>query len=219
MGSRAVALVCRDLAAAAQARFGAPGDDAGAVWTRTGRPFFARAADRRAGRAAARRGRGGRPVRRARTRPGCCWTPNCCRGAPRPGSCCATSTPRSGAAARAALPAAVEVLEQAAAAGLDVAGLLERTRARERQRRGIHRRLPALLLADRRAGGSPDRSVPAARHRGRGASLAAARLAPGRRRPAGRGRPRSCRAHPPHRCRTRPTRASVGSGHRLVVRS
>ena len=39
MGSRAVALVCRDLEAA-RARFGAPGDALGAVWTRTGRSFF-----------------------------------------------------------------------------------------------------------------------------------------------------------------------------------
>jgi protein phosphatase len=39
MGSRAVALVCRDLDVA-QARFGAPGDRLGAVWTRTGRSFF-----------------------------------------------------------------------------------------------------------------------------------------------------------------------------------
>src|SRR5262249_7792309 len=39
MGSRAVALVCRDLAAA-DARFGAPGGATGAVWTRTGRSFF-----------------------------------------------------------------------------------------------------------------------------------------------------------------------------------
>ncbi|GAA3616047.1 polynucleotide kinase-phosphatase [Microlunatus ginsengisoli] len=40
MGSRAVVLVCRDLDAA-RARFGAPGDALGAVWTRTGRSFFA----------------------------------------------------------------------------------------------------------------------------------------------------------------------------------
>jgi protein phosphatase len=39
MGSRAVALLCRDLDAA-RARFGAPGEGLGAVWTRTGRPFF-----------------------------------------------------------------------------------------------------------------------------------------------------------------------------------
>src|SRR6202020_2113587 len=36
-----------------------------------------------------------------------------------------------GAAARSALPAAVSVLEQAAAAGLDVSALLSRTRSRE----------------------------------------------------------------------------------------
>ncbi len=40
MGSRAVLVVCRDEAAAAQ-RFGVKGGAAGAVWTRTGRPFFA----------------------------------------------------------------------------------------------------------------------------------------------------------------------------------
>ena len=39
MGSRAVALICRSLDAA-RARFGAPGDGLGAVWTRTGRSFF-----------------------------------------------------------------------------------------------------------------------------------------------------------------------------------
>ncbi len=39
MGSRAVALVCRD-AAAAERRFGTAGQAAGALHTRTGRPFF-----------------------------------------------------------------------------------------------------------------------------------------------------------------------------------
>lgn len=39
MGSRAVVVVCRD-ADAARARFGTPGDERGAVLTRTGRPFF-----------------------------------------------------------------------------------------------------------------------------------------------------------------------------------
>ena len=129
MGSRAVALVCRDLDAA-RARFGAPGGALGAVWTRTGRPFFdqprtaelvdrVRAAAEAAGlfdelgtvlaaarrRAAAVVGQGraaaARPVRRRRARPP---APRC--------------------------PAAVSVLEQAAAAGLDVSGLLARTRSR-----------------------------------------------------------------------------------------
>jgi len=39
MGSRAVVLVCRDLATA-RARFGAPDGESGAVYTRTGRSFF-----------------------------------------------------------------------------------------------------------------------------------------------------------------------------------
>ncbi|MFP8961073.1 polynucleotide kinase-phosphatase [Streptomyces nanhaiensis] len=39
MGSRAVALVCRDAAAAAE-RFGVTGGETGALHTRTGRPFF-----------------------------------------------------------------------------------------------------------------------------------------------------------------------------------
>jgi protein phosphatase len=39
MGSRAMVAICRD-AAAARARFGTTGDAAGAIWTRTGRPFF-----------------------------------------------------------------------------------------------------------------------------------------------------------------------------------
>lgn len=43
MGSRAVIALCRD-SAAAHARFGAAGEETGAVWTRTGRAFFAEAA-------------------------------------------------------------------------------------------------------------------------------------------------------------------------------
>lgn len=39
MGSRALVAICRD-AEAARARFGTLGDEAGAIWTRTGRPFF-----------------------------------------------------------------------------------------------------------------------------------------------------------------------------------
>ncbi|MFM9865072.1 MAG: polynucleotide kinase-phosphatase [Micropepsaceae bacterium] len=39
MGSRAVIALCRDNAVARK-RFGVVGDEAGAIWTRTGRPFF-----------------------------------------------------------------------------------------------------------------------------------------------------------------------------------
>ena len=61
MGSRAVLLACRD-EDTARARFGVPDGMPGAVYTRTGRPFFApgrrrRAAGNRARRAVARRGR------------------------------------------------------------------------------------------------------------------------------------------------------------------
>ena len=129
MGSRAVALVCRDLDAA-RARFGAPGDALGAVWTRTGRPFFDPAADRASWSTAS-----APPPRRpacstSSAPPGCCSTRSCCRGRPRPSSCCATSTPPSGRPPAPRCPAAVSVLEQAAAAGLDVSGLLARTRSR-----------------------------------------------------------------------------------------
>ncbi len=128
MGSRAVALVCRDLAAA-RARFGAPGDATGAVWTRTGRPFF-------------------KPVLTEELLAGL-------RAAAEsallfdeldtswllldaellPWSAKAEDLLRHqygavGAAARTALPAAIDALEQAAATGLDVGALLDRTRAR-----------------------------------------------------------------------------------------
>jgi protein phosphatase len=43
MGSRALVALCRDVNAA-RARFGTTGADAGAIWTRTGRPFFSDAA-------------------------------------------------------------------------------------------------------------------------------------------------------------------------------
>ena len=95
MGSRAVLLICRT-PAAAHARFGIPVSDAcGAIWTRTGRPFFPAAltADLAAGSVR----RPSRPGCSASWTPdGCSSTPNCCPGTPRPASCSATSTRRSG---------------------------------------------------------------------------------------------------------------------------
>lgn len=129
MGSRAVALVCRSLEAA-RARFGAPGDQAGAVWTRTGRAFFP----------------GGLTAE---------LTGRLCAAAEAAGLFAELNTSwllldaellpwnvkaaellrdqyaRVGAAARASLPAAVSALDRAAQAGLDVGALLERTRSRE----------------------------------------------------------------------------------------
>jgi protein phosphatase len=129
MGSRAVALVCRSLDAA-RARFGAPGDQTGAVWTRTGRPFFPgdltaeltgrlRAAAEAAG---------------LFDELGTSWLLLDAELLPwsaKAGQLLREQYAAVGAAARASLPAAVDVLSRAAATGLDVGGLLERTRVRE----------------------------------------------------------------------------------------
>jgi protein phosphatase len=128
MGSRAVALVCRSLDAA-RARFGAPGEAVGAVWTRTGRPFFGPAPTAqllaRLGAAAMSAG--------LFEELGTSWL--LLDAELLPWSAKAEQLLRDqyaavGAAARAALPAAVAVLDQAAAAGLDVTALLARTRSR-----------------------------------------------------------------------------------------
>jgi protein phosphatase len=133
MGSRAVALVCRDPQAAA-ARFGAPGTtgttaSAGAVWTRTGRSFFSEPLT-------------GELLSRLRAAAaaaglfdelGTGWL--LFDAELLPWSAKATELLRSqyasvGAAAAHALPVAVAALDQAAAAGLDVAELAARTRSR-----------------------------------------------------------------------------------------
>jgi protein phosphatase len=128
MGSRAVVLVCRDLDAA-RVRFGAPGDAIGDVWTRTGRSFFSpdltaelvgRLRD-----AAEKAGlfdelNTGWLLLDAELLP---WNAKA-EGLLR------RQYAAVGAAARAALAAALEALEQAARSGVDVAGLTERTRAR-----------------------------------------------------------------------------------------
>ncbi|PKV96917.1 protein phosphatase [Amycolatopsis echigonensis] len=128
MGSRAVALVCRSLDAA-RARFGAPGDALGAVWTRTGRHFFtetltAEAVER---------------IRAAAEKAGLFdelgsdWL--LLDGELLPWSVKAEQLLREqyaavGAAARSALPAAATALAAADESGLDVSALLERTRSR-----------------------------------------------------------------------------------------
>ena len=128
MGSRAVVLICRT-PAAAHARFGAPGDQCGAVWTRTGREFLsdeltAQLVDQ---------------LRAAAEKAGLfdeldtSWLLLDAELMPwsaKAGQLLRDQYAAVGAAARASLPAAIEVLGQAAAAGLDVGDLLERTRAR-----------------------------------------------------------------------------------------
>ncbi|SCL25707.1 polynucleotide kinase-phosphatase [Micromonospora inyonensis] len=128
MGSRAVVLVCRD-AATARARFGAADGTTGALHTRTGRPFFGpdlteQLLDR---------------LRAAVTAAGL-WSELdtgwlLLDGELLPWSAKAEDLLRNqyaavGAAARAALPAALDALRTAQASGLDVGALLDRTRAR-----------------------------------------------------------------------------------------
>jgi protein phosphatase len=128
MGSRAVALVCRSLDAA-RSRFGAPGDALGSVWTRTGRPFFdpsltaalidrLRAAAESAGLFA------------ELNTPWLLFDAELMPWSVKAGQLLRDQYASVGAAARAALPAAVQELERAAAAGSDVADLLDRTRLR-----------------------------------------------------------------------------------------
>jgi polynucleotide kinase-phosphatase len=130
MGSRAVAVLCRD-GAAAERRF-VPGE-LGSVYTRTGRPFFtdpgvrAEVVER---------------LRRAVTdaglweKLGTDWV--ALDGEMLPWSAKARSLIREqyasvGAAARAALPAAAEALAAAAARGLDVGALADTVARREEQ--------------------------------------------------------------------------------------
>jgi protein phosphatase len=129
MGSRAVVLVGRS-ADAIGARFGGPGDQLGAVWTRTGRSFFADATN------AALIDR----LRVALESGGVfdeldtSWVLLDAELLPwsaKAGQLLRDQYAAVGAAARASLPVAVTALEQALAAGLDVGDLLARTRSRE----------------------------------------------------------------------------------------
>ncbi|MFI7693922.1 polynucleotide kinase-phosphatase [Nonomuraea sp. NPDC049655] len=124
MGSRAVAVLARTPEVAA-ARFGVADGSAGAVYTRTGRPFF----------------RDMTPLVeavRAACEPlweelGSDWVVLDCELLPwsaKAGELIRSQYASVGAAARAALPEAVTALEAAAGRGLDVGGLLTRTRRR-----------------------------------------------------------------------------------------
>ncbi len=129
MGSRAVALICRSAADAGE-RFGIADGSQGAVWTRTGRSFFDPDLTRElVVRLAADAEQAGLFDELATS-----WL--LFDAELLPWSAKAEKLLRQqyaavGAAARASLPVAVEVLEQAAAAGRDVAAMLDRTRARE----------------------------------------------------------------------------------------
>ncbi|MFC0556428.1 polynucleotide kinase-phosphatase [Planotetraspora thailandica] len=125
MGSRAIAVLARTPEAAAR-RFGVTDGTTGSVYTRTGRPFFADLT--------------GELVDRLRDAVSPLWDELrtdwvVLDGELLPWSAKAGGLIRDqyasvGAAARAALPEAVGVLEAAAGRGLDVGGLLDRTQRR-----------------------------------------------------------------------------------------
>jgi polynucleotide kinase-phosphatase len=130
MGSRAVALVCRD-ATVAEARFGAPGGATGAVYTRTGRPFF------NPNLTAQLIGR----ISTAATASGLWdelqtdWVLLDAELLPwsaKAEELLRTQYAAVGAAARSALPVAVDALQEAVDRGIDVLDLLERTQSRRR---------------------------------------------------------------------------------------
>ncbi|MEV0380922.1 polynucleotide kinase-phosphatase [Nonomuraea sp. NPDC050643] len=124
MGSRAVAVLARTPEAAA-ARFGVSDGSAGAIYTRTGRPFFDDTAPL---------------VERLREACGPLWAELDsdwvvldCELLPwsaKAGELIKSQYASVGAAARAALPEAVSALEAAAGRGLGVGDLLDRTRRR-----------------------------------------------------------------------------------------
>ncbi|MCC5577711.1 polynucleotide kinase-phosphatase [Microtetraspora sp. AC03309] len=127
MGSRAIAVLARTPEVAAK-RFGVTDGSAGAVYTRTGRPFFG---DHRMGELIDRLRAEVRPLWDELVSD---WVVLDCELLP--WSAKAEALIRGqyasvGAAARAALPDAVAVLSSAAARGLDVGDLLERTRRRQ----------------------------------------------------------------------------------------
>lgn len=128
MGSRAVALVCRS-ADVARDSFAGDGEMCGQVWTRTGRAFFAdeltavfvdrlRAAAERAG------------LFDELDSPWVLLDAELLPWSAKAGALIRSQYASVGAAAGAALPAAVDVLETAVAAGLEVGDLLGRTRDR-----------------------------------------------------------------------------------------
>jgi protein phosphatase len=126
MGSRAVLLVCES-PQAAQERFGARGP--GAVWTRTGRPFFAP----EPGAALLARVRAACADAGLFAELGTSWLLLDAEIMPwsaKAGQLLRDQYAAVGAAAHAALPAALSALRATAARGLDVTELLGRTSAR-----------------------------------------------------------------------------------------
>jgi protein phosphatase len=129
MGSRAIVVACRD-EAAAQRRFGVEPGETGAIYTRTGRPFFDAAAEREAALARVREAIGAAGLWEEL---GSDWLVLDCELLP--WSAKAIGLIRDqyasvGAAARAGLGASIETLERAAARGVEVAAWADAERGR-----------------------------------------------------------------------------------------
>jgi protein phosphatase len=132
MGSRAITVVCRDADAAAR-RFGVDCGDTGAIYTRTGRPFFEADADREA---ALARVRGAVEVAGLWDELGSDWLLLDCELLPwsaKAGGLIREQYASVGAAARNGLSASIATLERAAERGLDVAGFVDAERGRLEQ--------------------------------------------------------------------------------------
>jgi protein phosphatase len=129
MGSRAVVIACRDAAAAAR-QFGVPGSAPGVIYTRTGRAFFADPGTERAvlDRVIAAIGAAGLWTELATD-----WLVLDCELLPwsaKAGELLRGQYAPVAAAASAALGSAADLLAATAARGVDVGGLLARTRER-----------------------------------------------------------------------------------------
>ena len=126
MGSRAVLLVCRD-AAAARERFGVDDGSSGAVWTRTGRPFFKPAlTEALLDRVRAAAG----PLFDELATDWLLYDTELLPWSAKATDLIRTRYATVGAAARTALPDALAALEAGRARGLDVAALEHRIAAR-----------------------------------------------------------------------------------------
>ncbi|MGZ4490107.1 MAG: polynucleotide kinase-phosphatase [Nocardioidaceae bacterium] len=129
MGSRAVALVCRDSDAGSR-HFGASAGETGAMYTRTGRSFFDRDLTEEL-LAALRQAVGAAGIWDELATDWLLLDTELLPWSAKAEDLLREQYAAVGAAARAVLPAAVAGLEWASARGIDVSGLLDRTRARE----------------------------------------------------------------------------------------
>lgn len=129
MGSRAVALVCRD-AETARRRFGVDGGTTGVVYTRTGRPFFDDAEVTEEVLARLREAVGGAGLWDELATDWLLFDAELLPWSLKASGLLRKQYAAVGAAAGAVLPKAVSALESAAGRDVDVAGLLERQRER-----------------------------------------------------------------------------------------